>query len=183
MAGQLLHCIVRASGEVAAGGPTQRAGKLVGGIIKGSKTIVAGTLGCPANSRTRLDFSEVFMEHELSMQKLNQEIEVKRQLFLDLYGLLTATKKKAKGKKVKVSPEMVKMKNTVMVLKDEVKEMVSQVETIKSEMIAERKNLNVTVAHRLYPGVECVIYADRYKVSVERGVCSIQFDEAGMIFE
>ena len=182
MAGQLLHCIVRASGEVAAGGPTQRAGKLVGGIVKGSRSIVAGTLGCPANSRTRIDFSEVFMEHELSMQKLNQEIEVKRQLFLDLYKLLTDAKKNAKGKKVKVSPEMVKMKNTVMVLKDEVREMVGQIETIKAEMVVERKKLNVIVAHRLYPGVECVIYADRYKVSVERGACSIEFDEAGMIF-
>lgn len=181
MAGQILHCIVRASGDVAAGGPTQRQGKLVGGIIKGSMSITAGILGSPANTKTKIDFSEIFVEHELTIQKLKEEIEIKRQLFLDLYESLTQ-KKKEKGKKMKITKHMVKLRNTIMILKDEVNEMAKQIETVKNDMLQDRKKLKINVHTRLHPGVECIIYGDRYEVSAERGRCTIKFDAANIIF-
>jgi|TARA_Y100000310_G_scaffold340656_1_gene437214 hypothetical protein len=181
MAGQILHCIVRAGGDVAAGGPTQRQGKLVGGIVKGSRSITAGILGSPANSKTKIDFSEIFTEHELTIQKLSQEIEVKRQLFLDLYDSLTKKKKKS-GKKMKVTDQMVKIRNTIMTLKDEVNEMSAQVDKARKEMLHARKKLTVDVHTRLYPGVECIIYGDHYPVTAERGRCTIKFDDTNIIF-
>ena len=77
---------------------------------------------------------------------------------------------------------MVKSRKTIMILKYEVNEMAKQIETAKHDMLQDRKKLKINVHTRVHPGVECIIYGDRYQVSAERGRCTIKFDEANIIF-
>ncbi len=169
---QLLHSHVTTNGGLIVGGDRQTKPKIIGGVIK-APFVSAGEIGTAANSKVIINFSDKINQLEDKLVTLRalkaHTLETQKEVELLLSQL----------KFNKSSPIIDKLCNKVLqgIQQSSTKiiGIKAEEESISKSKELARREIQVTIHGRIFPGVEFIICSEKYQTKNELPNCIVRF--------
>ena len=180
IAEQLLHCDTYSKGKVIVGNEKTVGSQIVGGYTHASEGIETDILGASAGVVTRLDLSGRLKLKNLELSCTNSIIAGLQVLHSTMVGALS--KFASLPSSPKRQEHIVKIKNTVEHLANEVSKAEQLYEQIKNEIDELSHGVQVLIKRKIHPNVRLTIGHHRLRTKRERESGRLLYEKGDIIY-